>query len=71
MDLDRPRKVPYTHEARQQSEAAYRGLSGAFASDAGKLTQWRAFATKNRLNAIALVELVRALRAEFQRLKIA
>ena len=31
---------------------------------------WRAFVTKNKLNAIALGELVQALRAEFQRLKI-
>lgn len=46
------------------------GLSDAFASDPSKLAQWRAFVTKNKLNAIALGELVRALRAEFQRMKI-
>jgi len=46
------------------------GLSDAFAADAGKLTQWRAFVAKNKLNAVALGELVQALRAEFQRLKI-
>ncbi len=46
------------------------GLSEAFATDAGKLTQWRAFVTKNKLTPIALRELVQELRAEFQRLKI-
>ncbi len=46
------------------------GLSDTFATDAGKLAQWRAFVTKNKLNPIALGELVRALRAEFQRLRI-
>ena len=42
----------------------------ALPADAGKRAQWRAFVTKNKLNAIALGELVQALRAEFQRLKI-
>jgi hypothetical protein len=46
------------------------GLSDAFATDTGKLTQWRAFVTKNKLDAITLGALVQVLRAEFQRLKI-
>jgi hypothetical protein len=46
------------------------GLSDAFATDAGKLAQWRAFLTKNKLDAIGLGELVQALCTEFRRLKI-
>ncbi|MBN8449898.1 MAG: nucleotidyl transferase AbiEii/AbiGii toxin family protein [Candidatus Accumulibacter sp.] len=46
------------------------GLSDGFATDAGKQAQWRAFVTKNRLDAIALGELVQHLRAAFQRLRI-
>ena len=46
------------------------GLSDGFAMDAGKLAQWRAFVTKNKLDAIALDELVQHLRAAFQKLQL-
>jgi hypothetical protein len=63
-------QATFTRRRTALPEGVPAGLSDAFAADAGKLTQWRAFVTKNKLNAIALGELVQALRAEFQRLKI-
>ena len=46
------------------------GLRDGFAMDAGKQAQWRAFVTKNKLDAVALGDLVQHLRAAFQKLKI-
>jgi hypothetical protein len=42
------------------------GLSDAFAADAAKQTQWQAFLKKNRLNGVALSEVVAFLRANFE-----
>jgi hypothetical protein len=50
------RKTALTHEAPM-------GLADAFAQDAQKQTQWRAFLKKNRLEALALGDVVTALRA--------
>lgn len=41
------------------------GLSDAFAADSAKRLQWNAFLRKNRLDAIALVDVVTRLRDEF------
>ena len=70
VELVRAIQATFTRRRTALPEGVPAGLSDAFASDAGKLTQWRAFVTKNKLNAVALGELVQALRAEFQRLKI-
>ena len=59
-------EATFTRRRTALPEGVPAGLSDAFASDAGKQAQWRAFVTKNKLNAIALGELVQALRAEFQ-----
>ena len=71
-DAELVRAIQATFSRRRTAlpEGVPAGLSDAFAADAGKLTQWRAFVAKNKLNAVALGELVQALRAEFQRLKI-
>jgi hypothetical protein len=42
------------------------GLSDGFAADAIKQTQWNAFLKKNRLEAIALADVVDALRGKFK-----
>ena len=70
VELVRAIQATFTRRRTALPEGVPAGLSDAFATDAGKLTQWRAFVTKNKLNPIALGELVQALRAEFQRLKI-
>ncbi|MGO4395286.1 nucleotidyl transferase AbiEii/AbiGii toxin family protein [Variovorax sp. M-6] len=44
------------------------GLSGAFARDATKQTQWAAFLKKNRLDVMDLPEVIALLRSEFQKL---
>jgi hypothetical protein len=46
------------------------GLSDGFAADAGNQAQWRAFVNKNKLDAIALVDVVKTLRAALQKLKV-
>jgi predicted nucleotidyltransferase component of viral defense system len=42
------------------------GLSAAFAQDAGKTNQWRAFKLKNKLNAPDLADVLQDLRARLQ-----
>jgi hypothetical protein len=69
-ELVRAIQATFTRRRTTLPEGVPAGLSDAFSSDAGKLSQWRAFVSKNKLNAIALGELVLALRTEFQRLKI-
>lgn len=69
-ELVRAVQATFTRRRTALPDGVPAGLSDAFASDAGKLSQWRAYVSKNKLNAIALGELVQALRAEFQRLKI-
>jgi hypothetical protein len=44
------------------------GLSDAFVQDAAKQRQWAAFLKKNRLEALALAEVIALLRGEFQKL---
>ena len=46
------------------------GLSDAFAADAIKQTQWSAFLKKNRLDAIALAEVVTRLRGEIHKVGV-
>lgn len=46
------------------------GFSDVFAANAAKQTQWNAFLKKNRLEAIALADVVRALRDKFQTLGV-
>lgn len=46
------------------------GLSDAFAADAGKRTQWRAFVGRNKLETAELEVVVRALREAFRRVGI-
>lgn len=46
------------------------GLSDGFATDSGKQAQWRAFVTKNKLEAIALGDVVKSLRDALQKLKV-
>lgn len=41
-------------------------LSDEFASDAAKQAQWLAFVSKSRLDAIALSDVAKTLRAAFQ-----
>ena len=69
-ELTRAIQATFTRRRTTLPEGVPAGLTDAFATDAGKLTQWRAFVTKNKLDAIALGELVQALRAELKRLKI-
>lgn len=69
-ELTRAIHATFTRLRTALPEGVPAGLNDAFATDVGKLTQWRAFVTKNKLDAIALGELVQVLRAEFQRLKI-
>ena len=69
-ELVRAIQATFTRRRTALPEGVPAGLSDAFATDTGKLTQWRAFVTKNKLDAITLGELVQVLRAEFQRLKI-
>ena len=69
-ELVRAVQARFTRRRTALPEGVPAGLSDAFASDAGKLSQWRAFVSKNKLSATALGDLVQALRAEFQRLKI-
>lgn len=69
-ELVRAIQATFTRRRTALPEGVPAGLNDAFATDVGKLTQWRAFVTKNKLDAIALGELVQVLRAEFQRLKI-
>ena len=69
-ELVRAIQATFTRRRTALPEGVPAGLSDAFAADAGKLTQWRAFVAKNKFNAVALGELVQAPRAEFQRLKI-
>ena len=70
VELVRAIQATFTRRRTALPEGVPAGLSDAFATDSGKLTQWRAFVTKNKLNPVALDELVQALRVEFQRLKI-
>ncbi len=46
------------------------GLSDAFAADAGKQSQWRAFMNKNKLDTVPLDAVVHTLRTAFQELKV-
>lgn len=46
------------------------GLSDAFSADAVKQTQWRAFLKKNRLEAVALADVVTRLRGEIQKVGV-
>ena len=62
-ELVRAIQATFTRRRSVLPEGVPAGLSDAFAADAGKLTQWRAFVAKNKLNAVALGELVQALRA--------
>ncbi len=59
VELVRAIQATFTRRRTALPEGVPAGLSDAFATDAGKLTQWRAFVTKNKLNPIALDELVR------------
>lgn len=46
------------------------GLSDAFSADAVKQTQWRSFLKKNRLEAVALADVVTRLRGEIQKVGV-
>lgn len=46
------------------------GLGDAFVADAIKQTQWNAFLKKNRLDAIALADVVTQLRSEFHKVGV-
>lgn len=46
------------------------GLSDAFSADAVKQTQWRAFLKKNRLEAVALADVVTRLRREIHKVGV-
>jgi hypothetical protein len=46
------------------------GLSDAFSADAVKQTQWRAFLKKNRLEAVALTDVVTRLRGEIHKVGV-
>ena len=61
------RAVEATFERRKMAmpTAVPVGFSDAFALNAIKQTQWNAFLKKNRLKAIALADVVDALRAKF------
>jgi len=71
-DLDDPelaRAIRATFERRRtpMPDGVPVGLSDAFAADAGKQTQWRAFVGRNKLETVALEVVVRALRDAFRR----
>lgn len=46
------------------------GFADGFATDAGKQTQWRAFLKKNKLEPIALTDVVQMLRNAFQKIGV-
>lgn len=69
-ELVRAIHATFTRRRTAMPEGIPTGLSDGFAADAGKQAQWRAFVNKNKLDAIALAELVQTLRAAFQKLKI-
>ncbi len=69
-EVTRAIQATFTRRRTALPDGVPAGLSDAFATVAGKQAQWRAFVTRNKLNEIALGELVQALRAEFQRMKI-
>jgi hypothetical protein len=63
-DADLQRAVEATFARRQTAMPSRQpmGLSDAFAEDAAKQTQWRAFLKKNRLQATDLTEVIRYIR---------
>ena len=69
-ELVRAIQATFTRRRTAMPEGVPTGLSDGFASDAGKQAQWRAFVTKNKFDALALGELIQALRAAFQKLKV-
>ncbi len=66
------RAIEATFERRKMAmpSAVPSGLSAAFAQDATKLTQWNAFLKKNRLDVIALTDVVTRLRGEFRKVGV-
>jgi hypothetical protein len=70
--LELHRAIEATFQRRQMPipTALPAGLSEAFASDASKRTQWHAFLKKNRLDAIALVDVVTGLRDDFHKIGV-
>ena len=69
-ELVRAIEATFARRRTEMPEGVPAGLSDAFASDARKLAQWRAFVNKNKLDAVPLDAVVKALRAAFQRLKV-
>ena len=66
------RAIEATFKRRQMAmpSALPAGLSDTFVTDAVKQTQWNAFLKKNRIDAIALADLVTRLRSEFHKIGV-
>ena len=68
-DLELGRAIEATFTRRQTAMPSTQpiGLSDAFAEDASKQVQWRAFLKKNRLQAMDLTEVIQYVRERLQR----
>lgn len=69
-ELVRAIKATFDRRATALSAGVPVGLSDAFAADAAKRTQWRAFVRKNNLEPIELNDVVSGLRLAFERLDL-
>ncbi|MBX9717062.1 MAG: nucleotidyl transferase AbiEii/AbiGii toxin family protein, partial [Burkholderiaceae bacterium] len=72
-DAELQRAIEATFKRRQTAtpDTQPTGLSDAFAEDATKQTQWRAFLKKNKLQAIDLADVVRYVRDRARQLGFA
>ena len=68
-ELRRAIDATFARRQLQVPDTTPSGLSHAFAQDAVKTAQWIAFLTKNRLQALNLMDVVTLLRDEFQKLQ--
>lgn len=69
-ELARAIGATFARRRSQMPDGIPAGLSDAFAADAGKQAQWRAFVSRNKLETAALEVVVRALREAFRRVGI-
>ena len=66
-ELGRAIKATFTRRQTAMPSTQPIGLSDAFAEDATKQVQWRAFLKKNRLQAMDLTEVIRYVRERIRR----
>ena len=69
-ELRRAIEATFTRRKMDMPASLPTGLGDAFAADTIKQTQWNAFLKKNRLDAIALTDVVTRLRDAFHRIGV-